>query len=162
MEKITKEDIENLESVILDAQSYYHQPSYYDHCASLDELSAAENKVYRALRIINVLENRLNGKMRIFRVKMSCDDVNDSFYFNDLPSREDVLSAIKANANLAPEYEWFYANLKKAAEMFSWPECWSSNMSETGNGIRFDGQKCGPSDVYIRIKHCHIIEVENG
>lgn len=90
--------------------------------------------------------------MRVFCISMDCDGCDDSFYFDNLPSKGDVLAAIKANADLAPEYDWFYKALTTAAELFDWPQYWSSNMSEIG--------KKGDSDVYIRIKRCNVIGVK--
>lgn len=58
MEEITKEDLDILESVISDAQSYYNQPAYYDHC-SLEGLKEAEGKAHRAMYIIDLLRDKL-------------------------------------------------------------------------------------------------------
>lgn len=87
----------------------------------------------------------------IFRVYMDNEDLDDCFYFSELPSKNDVIKAIKENRNIAPEYSFFYDNLEKAAELCDWPTIWPSGLAETGKGIYFDGKNNPPFDVYIRI-----------
>jgi len=92
---------------------------------------------------------------------LDSSNVDDSFYFNDLPSKADVIKAISAHGELAPEYSWFYEKLKRATELFSWPTVWSNGLSETGKGVWFDNAEKlkRPPDVYIRIGRFNVIEV---
>lgn len=99
---------------------------------------------------------------KVFRVHMDHNGIDDSFYFDGLPSREDVIQAIEANKKLAPEYDWFYDVIKKAAEQFDWPGTWSSGLGEMGSGVWFnEGDKFKKSpNVYIRIAKFNVIGVE--
>lgn len=100
---------------------------------------------------------------KVFRVHVDHNGIDDSFYFDSLPSREDVIKAIEVNKELAPEYNWFYDGIKKAAEQFDWPGCWSRGLGETGKGIWFnEANKLKKSpDVYIRIAKFNVIEVNH-
>lgn len=61
MEEITKEDLDILEDLIHDAQSYYNCYNYYDHC-SPGQLDEAENKAGKGLAIIYKLREKLEEK----------------------------------------------------------------------------------------------------
>jgi len=58
MDDITKEELDLLEEVVNDAQSYYNCYNFYDHC-SREECERKEKQAYRAIYIVSKLREKL-------------------------------------------------------------------------------------------------------
>ncbi len=60
MDDITAEDLELLEEIVRDAQSYYECYSFYDNC-SLKECNRKAAQAGRAMYIISLLRDKLEA-----------------------------------------------------------------------------------------------------
>ena len=61
MDDITTEDLELLEEIVRDAQSYYNCYNFYDHC-SLEECNLKADQAGQAMYIISKLRDKLENQ----------------------------------------------------------------------------------------------------
>lgn len=61
---------------------------------------------------------------------------SDHFYFEKFPSRNDILSALNINKELAgPGYEGIYASFLDAVKKMKWPNRFAGNLVRSGGPI---------------------------
>jgi hypothetical protein len=91
----------------------------------------------------------------IFRIRIDYADFHESYYFNCLPTKEDVLAAIDENT-IEMETN-FFEQIKLAASIYPWPERMSDQLSEIGHPVYFKETRPGNKpDAYVRIKRCKV------
>lgn len=91
------------------------------------------------------------------------NNFGDSLHFDGLPSKNDIIVALKelANARELEEYSAAYSRALEAAEIYQWPVSWT-NCVEVGEPVMFpnyNGLKDYQSDgnkVYIRIAKINV------
>lgn len=82
--------------------------------------------------------------MQIYRVLMTEDafrDLSHEAYFQNKPTKEDVLESLKRDALVAPEYSEFYFRLRVLVEGFDWGDQFATGYREVGAPAENNGVK---------------------
>lgn len=74
----------------------------------------------------------------MFRVNINVGGVfGDTFYFDNLPARKDILKALRENMKIAPEYSDDYKRAIEGAKKYNWPKTWTSGLAQSGGPVMF-------------------------